>query len=438
RSKTSSRHIEANSAELIATMSWMTPGNVFRPFSSSSDWPFRSLFDDFDVDEFFNSGRRGTGGSLFDDRRPLDRLRRRRYQQHQQDGSAASDFVRSPASPLGASGASHSWYSRASDSVATTSAGGTAATTPASASTASAATAAQPSASTVSSASGAVKTESPHLKSWTTAIDLVGFRPEEIVVKCDADKLRIRARREEGEDLNEVRRTLTIPAEVDSEKVSTILTMEGALVVKAPLLQSFQQQQQQQQQHQRGYSEAAAMGLGGEDTMSSCSQQDLSWDDVRTLVRGPGIQPLNCLVTARATDGEQRAVSSDKMFRAEILVREFHPQEIKVQQKADQVYVEAESRQEREGQTELRRMERSFTLPRGVDVENLVSRLTEDGRLLLEAPFLALADSASAGAGRSVPIEGVAPAAAAAADSAAGSGGASENPSGAEANCTKL
>jgi HSP20 family molecular chaperone IbpA len=214
-----------------------------------------------------------------------------------------------------------------------------------------------------------------HHRYFSTAVKLNDFRADEVAVKVEERKVRIHAKHQDGEDLSEVRKTVSLPEDVDADKVETRMTKEGFLVVRAP------------------YIRAEKTGSG--DANSALTQLGArSWDEMRSLLRGPGITSVHEQLVKDEKTGETR-------FQVSVPVRDFHPEEVTVRQIGDRVVVRAEHRDEREGQLVHRSMQREFTLPQGVDREHMVSRLTDCGTLQIEAPApnLALPEP------RDIPVE---------------------------------
>lgn len=195
-------------------------------------------------------------------------------------------------------------------------------------------------------------------RQWSRSVDLRGFSPKEVSVKREERKVRLVARHEAGEDVTEVKRTVELPEDVDAEKLSSGFTRDGVLLLQAPYKQ-LQQQQQQQQQLQR---------------------QSSVWDELRGLLRAPDLESDASGQVVQADDGS-------KQFKAELSVREFKPEEIRVRQQGDCVLVEAEHKEEAGGQRVHKRLERLYQLPEGAKLDQVVSKLSHDGRLCIAAPF---------------------------------------------------
>lgn len=212
-----------------------------------------------------------------------------------------------------------------------------------------------------------------HHRYFSTAVKLTDFRADEVAVKIEDRKVRIHAKRQDGEDLSEMRKTVSLPEDVEADKVETRMTKEGFLVIRAPYTR----------QQEKPGDVGAVAGL-----------DNRSWDEMRSFLRGPGITSLREHLIKDEKTGDTR-------FQVTVPVRDYHPEEVTVKQIGDRVVVRAEHKDEREGQLVHRSMQREFTLPQGVDKTHLSSRLTDNGLLLVEAPApnLALPEP------RDIPVE---------------------------------
>ncbi|KAK3798592.1 hypothetical protein RRG08_008982 [Elysia crispata] len=79
--------------------------------------------------------------------------------------------------------------------------------------------------------------------------------------------------------------------------------------------------------------------------------------------------------------------SGKQMFRLEFDVRQFKPEEIYVKTVGDQLEVHAKHGEKGDGKSVHREYHRMCTLPKDLDPEALVSKLTRDGTLSIEAPL---------------------------------------------------
>lgn len=215
-----------------------------------------------------------------------------------------------------------------------------------------------------------------HHRYFSTAVKLTDFRADEVAVKVEDRKVKIHAKHAEGEDLSEVRKTVCLPEDVEADKVETRMTKEGFLVIRAP------------------YNRPETKTSGGDSSSCLANLNVRNWEEMRNLLRGPGITSMHEQLVKDEKTGETR-------FQVSVPVRDYHPEEVTVRQVGDRIVVRAEHKDERDGQLVHRCMQREFTLPQGVDKDRLASRLIDCGTLLVEAPapHLALPEP------RDIPVE---------------------------------
>ncbi|GFO20019.1 heat shock protein beta-1 [Plakobranchus ocellatus] len=79
--------------------------------------------------------------------------------------------------------------------------------------------------------------------------------------------------------------------------------------------------------------------------------------------------------------------SGNRIFRLQFDVRQFKPEEIYVKTVGNQLEVHAKHGENGEGKSLHREYHRMYTLPKDMNPESLVSKLTRDGVLSIEAPL---------------------------------------------------
>ncbi|KAL6730635.1 hypothetical protein Aduo_001590 [Ancylostoma duodenale] len=101
-----------------------------------------------------------------------------------------------------------------------------------------------------------------------------------------------------------------------------------------------------------------------------------------------------CGLSDKVTNDESKLAISLK-------VPQFKPEELKVGLHGRTLMVEGKQEVKEEGAYSMRCFTRRWVLPEEVDVEQIRSSLTEDGRLAIEAPKIIKPDTTA----RSIPIE---------------------------------
>ena len=202
---------------------------------------------------------------------------------------------------------------------------------------------------------------------WHTTIQLSGFRPEEVSTRREEKNgknfLVIHARHESGADYSEFHRTVTLPDNIDLEKLHLHFSKRGVLIIKAPYLRT--------------------------DNMLALFNDF----DRPTFTQQLG---KTSIVPDEATGGEK--------WRADFGVEGFKPEEISLTQQGSRVLVEAHQEHKTDDSSSFRRMRKEVTLPQGVEAEKMVSQMSQDGKLRIEAPYVRPPQQAAI-EGRKIPIE---------------------------------
>jgi HSP20 family molecular chaperone IbpA len=79
--------------------------------------------------------------------------------------------------------------------------------------------------------------------------------------------------------------------------------------------------------------------------------------------------------------------SGRQLFRLQFDVRQFRPEEICVKTSDNNLTVHAKHEEKSEGKSVNREYHRQYVLPKDLNPENLVSKLSRDGVLTIEAPL---------------------------------------------------
>ena len=188
---------------------------------------------------------------------------------------------------------------------------------------------------------------------WSTAVELHGYRPEEINTKRETSKdgkelLTIHARHVNGDDYNELKRTVNLPDNIEIEQLKLHFSKKGILLIQAP----YKREEKK-----------TALSI---------------FDDFDSECFGSMLGRTQILP----------AENGGEIFQADFAVSGFKPEEINVQQRENQIIVEAKQKQHSEESTSLKEMRRSVTVPHGVKLDQFTSQYNEsEGLLRLVAPY---------------------------------------------------
>ena len=196
-------------------------------------------------------------------------------------------------------------------------------------------------------------------KKFRVSFDVSQFRPEEISVRTEEQKLMVKARHEEkGEGSNMMRefsRQIDVPKHVNPQKLSCTLSKDGILQVEADVPAP-------------------------------------AYDQIRA--GAPPLQieippPQKVLAEFRSSP-ILREDEGSKSLKMEVDIgQEFKPEEIQVKTVDRKLVVTARHEERSAGRTSVREFSREFDLPANVDPNTVVASMTpENGKLVVEAPFV--------------------------------------------------
>ena len=175
-------------------------------------------------------------------------------------------------------------------------------------------------------------------------LDVRNYRPDEVSLRVEGNILVVKGKHYSdgsfGFERNEFHRTYPVPQDADAASISSRISKDGFLTIEAS---------------KRIFN----------------SEDDLTWGGFETRA------------------GEVAKID-DKKFSVLLDVTNFTPDEIKVKVVGNELSVSAKHESENEGHFTSRQFNRHFVLPKDVDMSSVVSRLTEEGKLVVEAERKAL------------------------------------------------
>ena len=197
-------------------------------------------------------------------------------------------------------------------------------------------------------------------KRFRVSFDVSQFRPDEISVRTQEQKLIVYAKHEETSDgksmSREFSRNVDIPKHVDSQKLQCTLSNDGILQIEAPVPAPAYERIRD-----TAYSDTPTAQANHSPTGS-----------VSSFTSGP-------VVTEQ--DGSRR-------FKIAVDIgAEFEPQDLMVKTVDRQLIVNARHEEKLPGRTSCKEFSRKFDLPEHVDPNLVTASMTDGGKLLIEAPI---------------------------------------------------
>lgn len=175
-------------------------------------------------------------------------------------------------------------------------------------------------------------------------LDVRNYRPDEVSLRVEGNILVVKAKHYSegnfGFERNEFQRTYPIPQDADPVSIRSKISQDGHLTIEA----------------------------------------------TRRVIKTEDDFPLGGFETRAG----EVATIDDRKFSVLLDVTNFAPEEIKVKVVGNELSVSAKHESETEGHFSSRQFNRHFVLPRDVNMSSVVSRLTEEGKLLVEAERKAL------------------------------------------------
>ena len=232
-------------------------------------------------------------------------------------------------------------------------------------------------------------------RNWSTTLRLPGFSPNQVKIEKSPDNgiIKIHAKQDNGEDYDEVKRTIKVPEEVERDKLETSFTREGILLIKAPYKQSNLEQQ---------------MDVFRPFASSIMPFHDWGYltQEMRDLERYLGqIMHQSMPGTGNLATRVVKSDDGNHMLKMEFDLRGYKPEEIEIHQKDNKLSVEAKHESRSENSFSSKHFKRDFMLPENVKLDKMVSKLQPNGVLALEAPCTLKDQPMMAIEGKEIPVK---------------------------------
>lgn len=240
---------------------------------------------------------------------------------------------------------------------------------------------------------------------WSTSIPIVGrYDPDEVAIKQEKDdksgevKIVIHAKHEVDDEFSEFRKRVKIPENVDHENLRTILSKEGVLILKAPYKKIMEPYMKR-------------VKLNREDTWNGIwSELGRLTDHMNELV---DVQGSTTTFQRPRTEfiGDESGESGVWRLKVNIGKDFQNPDQIKLHNHNNQIHLKAKSQlKDNNNCTSSRYIEEVISIPDGVEVDELRSKLMDDGELVIEAPCkripnLQNTNTNNSQTGKAIPIE---------------------------------
>merc|ERR1711971_550918 len=206
------------------------------------------------------------------------------------------------------------------------------------------------------------------------SLDCQHFKPEELDVKVDGTTIIIIAKQEVKESGATRKRVYeqkyTLPNGVQADRVTSTIYSDGVLTINAP----------------KGRTAASSMNQTIEQKMDRILSPS-SWTDHTNLNSNRSLVDKDDLFGDNS--GLSRTFIDGDLYKIEIDVQNFKPEDLVIKTVGQTVQVEAKHEEKTSDGASFssRNFSQSFTLPREVNPESVASSLSKDGKLTIEAPL---------------------------------------------------
>ncbi|UJR28145.1 hypothetical protein I4U23_009400 [Adineta vaga] len=209
----------------------------------------------------------------------------------------------------------------------------------------------------------------PHAEKFRVQLNVAGFNPETIKTRVDGRKVIVEAKQEDRQSdgdfsLREIRKTYDLPEHADAQHLASYVTPNNMLVIEVPIKNPETERRLQQAQKDN-------------QSLAQFGQYRDPLFDYSGFMGGSDFQPK---IVDKGNNQKQLEMS--------VGMQNFKPQEIKVSVKNNDLIVQGEHKHQDANRSERSFFFKSVALPPGTQVDQLQSRLTDDGQLKIEAPFI--------------------------------------------------
>jgi HSP20 family molecular chaperone IbpA len=213
-------------------------------------------------------------------------------------------------------------------------------------------------------------------KNWVASVRLPQFKKEDISIEFGENNstVNIHAKHDQGDgQYDEVKRIIKVPDTVKRSDIKTELTKDGILLIKAPYIQ------------QQNFTNLMPWGFDSvmpvEDWGELTKEMEKMRNELNQLTQDSTLHGSGSMLprVIRDKDGKHKMSLSFDLHG-------YKPEEVQISQNKDRVTVEANHKDETEHGFVSKHYKREFKLPENVKVDELQSRLLQNGQLELEAP----------------------------------------------------
>jgi len=212
-------------------------------------------------------------------------------------------------------------------------------------------------------------TSPSHPEKFRVQLNVAGFNPETIKTKVEGRKVIVEAKQEDRSKdgdyhIRELRKSYDLPEHADATRVASYITPNNMLVVEVPIVNPERERR-------------LAAVKNDNKSLAQFGEFRDPFFDYAGFLGGSDFNP-------RIVDKGH----NQKQLEMNVGMKNYRPQEIKVSVKNNELIVQGEHKYKDDNRSERSFFFKSTTLPPGTQVDRIESRLTDDGQLMIDAPYV--------------------------------------------------
>jgi HSP20 family molecular chaperone IbpA len=209
----------------------------------------------------------------------------------------------------------------------------------------------------------------PHKEKFRVQLNVAGFDPESITTKVEGRKVIVEAKQEDRQpdgdyNVRELRKTYELPEHADATHMASYVTPNNMFVIEVPI-------------HNPETERRIELARRDNRRLAQFGEYRDPFFDYAGFLGGFEFEPR---IVEKGKNAKQLEIC--------VGMTDFRPQEIKVSVKNNELIVQGEHRYKDANRSERTFCFKSTTLPPGTQVDRLESHLTDDGKLMIQAPFM--------------------------------------------------
>ncbi|XP_071960859.1 uncharacterized protein [Antedon mediterranea] len=217
-------------------------------------------------------------------------------------------------------------------------------------------------------------------ETFHVGFNLSGFKPDEINVSLDEDRLKIHAKSEKAS--SEVFKWYSLPENIETDKLTSSLSRDGTLHVIAPFKTTTKEPESITSDRK-----SAKVSIESDESMENADKKEDEQSQSDTMP--PPANPEQEDSVIMTTTSPPPEPDSKSGFHVELPMKRFKPEHVNVSIDEHKLKVHAKKIEESDGHFLHEEVTKWLTLPSDADVNQLRSNLQENGVLVINAPLCA-------------------------------------------------